>query len=468
MARIRTVKPELFTHEGLFQAASDYQLPLQFAFIALFTQCDQWGRFRWQPKRLKLGTLPYHDVDMAQVLDALAARGFLKKYEVRGECYGCIPSWSRHQKITKPEHCSGIPSPEGIISVKPIKKPKIEKKSLASSNQEQQPVIPSGHCLTRESLGQGEIVFSEEEHEQDRIGSEDLRQSEPSESIKELQMETKKERGTDRAGIGTLIETKEQQEINTEHTSRQIEEEQSNAKDIEPFLDQTQKALGNNLSGTQEVLRGYLGGTEGVLGSNSSGIEKIFEGNSGGTKEVVGSNLGGTKEVLGRDEGGTCLLRNMEYGTGNREYGIRNRKGKGTGRENQTAFLSHLQGGHPVRADLISFIFEHWKTVMNHPNAKLDPKRERCIYQALKFGYSAEQLCEAITGCSLTPHNVGQNEQGQRYDGLHVILRSSDQIDRFMHNYHYPPRVISDAERRTQANVQSLQRWVNQKMAEGQ
>ena len=104
---------------------------------------------------------------------------------------------------------------------------------------------------------------------------------------------------------------------------------------------------------------------------------------------------------------------------------------------------------------------------MAHPQAKLDPKREALIRKALNFGYNVEQLCQAITGCSITPHNTGQNDRGQRFDGLHVILRDSDQIDRFMHNYHYPPCALSDAERKTQANVHSLQRWVNQKMQEG-
>ncbi|HXH54317.1 MAG TPA: hypothetical protein VNK03_01030, partial [Gammaproteobacteria bacterium] len=115
MARIRSVKPELFTHEGLFEAESDYKLPLRLTFIALFTQCDQWGRFCWQPKRLKLSILPYDEVDIVQVFDALAMRGFIEKYEVQGNWYGRIPSWANHQRITSPEHPSGIPSPEGFV-----------------------------------------------------------------------------------------------------------------------------------------------------------------------------------------------------------------------------------------------------------------------------------------------------------------------------------------------------------------
>jgi hypothetical protein len=122
MPRIRSVKPELFTHERLFEAESDYKLPLRLAFIALFTQCDQWGCFRWQPKRLKLNILPYDEVDIVQIFDALAERGFIEKYEIQGEWYGRIPSWPKHQRITRPEHPSGIPWPEGFIPTKFPKK----------------------------------------------------------------------------------------------------------------------------------------------------------------------------------------------------------------------------------------------------------------------------------------------------------------------------------------------------------
>src|SRR5580658_8914126 len=103
MSRIRTVKPELFNHEGLFEAEQHYQLPLRLAFIALFTCCDREGRFRWQPRRLKLDILPYDNVDISRVLDALVTRGFIVKYEHQGEFYGCIPSWSRHQHINHRE-----------------------------------------------------------------------------------------------------------------------------------------------------------------------------------------------------------------------------------------------------------------------------------------------------------------------------------------------------------------------------
>jgi hypothetical protein len=56
-------------------------------------------------------------------------------------------------------------------------------------------------------------------------------------------------------------------------------------------------------------------------------------------------------------------------------------------------------------------VFEHWKTVLEHPQAELDNKRKKLIHEVLKSGYSVQQLCEAITGCSLTPHNMGLNDK---------------------------------------------------------
>ncbi len=111
MSRIRTVKPELFRHEGLFEAEIANKLPLRLAFIGLLTCCDREGRFKWRPQRLKLDMLPYDNIDIVQVLDALETQGFIKKYEHQGERYGCILSWSRHQLINHRELPSDIPEP---------------------------------------------------------------------------------------------------------------------------------------------------------------------------------------------------------------------------------------------------------------------------------------------------------------------------------------------------------------------
>ena len=313
MARIRTVKPELFKHVGLFEAEMASQLPMRLAFIALFTCCDRLGRFRWDPRRLKLDVLPYDDIDVSRVLEALLTHGFIKKYEHKNEVYGYIPSWPKHQKINHREVKSDIPSPEGS-------KPQVSEKP--NKNNEAQ-------------MDDDSVVEASVTHE----------------------------------------------------------------------------------APINQAARACPGG-------------------------------------IWNREG------NREYGIGNKECGIGNRERK------NTIVASKMRP--PVDEDPIFHIFQHWKTVMNHPDAKLDEKRKSIITRALKAGYSVGKLCDAITGCSYTPHNMGKNDRGQRYDGLHVILRDADQIDRFIRNYQHPPQSINDAQRRSQANVHALQSWMEQKLKSGE
>lgn len=110
MGRIRTVKPDLLRHEALFEAEKASGLPLRLAFIGLFTVADREGRFFWAPRKLKLDVLPYdEDVDFAAVMDALASAGFVRRYEVGGKSFGCIPSFLRHQRPNIRETPSMIP-----------------------------------------------------------------------------------------------------------------------------------------------------------------------------------------------------------------------------------------------------------------------------------------------------------------------------------------------------------------------
>lgn len=112
MARIRTIKPAFFRHAGLFDAEQDTGLPLRVAYAGLWTACDRAGRFKWSPRELKLDCLPFDDVDFSRVLDALATRGFIRKYTVDSVVFGCIPSWEQHQVINNRETASEIPGPQ--------------------------------------------------------------------------------------------------------------------------------------------------------------------------------------------------------------------------------------------------------------------------------------------------------------------------------------------------------------------
>lgn len=112
MARIRTVKPDLFKHEELYDLEVETKLPIRLAFIGLWCVCDREGRFKWRPNQLKIEVLPYDKCDFSRVLDALATRGFIEEYATEtGEKYGYVPTFLAHQVINNRETKSLLPCP---------------------------------------------------------------------------------------------------------------------------------------------------------------------------------------------------------------------------------------------------------------------------------------------------------------------------------------------------------------------
>jgi hypothetical protein len=107
--RIRTIKPEFFTHEGLFDLEKESGLPVRVAFTGLWCAADRSGRFKWEPRRLGISILPYDELDFSRVMHALLTRGFIVKYRVGAAWFGAIPSWSKHQIINNRETASTIP-----------------------------------------------------------------------------------------------------------------------------------------------------------------------------------------------------------------------------------------------------------------------------------------------------------------------------------------------------------------------
>jgi hypothetical protein len=124
--RIRTIKPEFFHHEGLFEAEAETKLPLRVAFAGLWCIADREGRFKWEPRRIGVQVLPYDGVDFSRVLDALTTRGFVLRYRVGDACFGFIPSFLKHQVINNRESQSILPDPEGNIEETPINTEEID------------------------------------------------------------------------------------------------------------------------------------------------------------------------------------------------------------------------------------------------------------------------------------------------------------------------------------------------------
>lgn len=104
MARIRSIKPDFFRHEGL----QDLEIAnpgayVMLVFAGLWGHCDKAGRFEWKPRTLKLDILPFLQFDMAETLATLESSGFVRRYSVDGREYGEIKSFEKHQRINGKE-----------------------------------------------------------------------------------------------------------------------------------------------------------------------------------------------------------------------------------------------------------------------------------------------------------------------------------------------------------------------------
>lgn len=105
--------------------------------------------------------------------------------------------------------------------------------------------------------------------------------------------------------------------------------------------------------------------------------------------------------------------------------------------------------------DDVKTIFEYWKKMMNSPKSVLDDKRRAVITKALK-GYAPADVCKAIRGCSKTPHNMGVNAAKTKYNGLGLILRDADHIDRFIRNDAGNARASAGAESMEETNARVM------------
>lgn len=105
--------------------------------------------------------------------------------------------------------------------------------------------------------------------------------------------------------------------------------------------------------------------------------------------------------------------------------------------------------------DQVEKIFAYWQKVMDSPRSALDDKRRKLIVKTLK-SYSPTDICKAIRGCSKTPHNMGKNDSQTMYNGLGLILRDADHIDRFIRNDAGQARAIGGSESIEQTNARVM------------
>lgn len=115
MARIRTIKPEFFRHEGLQDLERNHpgRYPM-LVFSGLWLVADKLGHFEWKPRSLKLDILPFLDFDMEKTLELLRSFSYLRKYEDCGKLYGEVANFARHQRISGKEATAEPRYPEPL------------------------------------------------------------------------------------------------------------------------------------------------------------------------------------------------------------------------------------------------------------------------------------------------------------------------------------------------------------------
>lgn len=110
----------------------------------------------------------------------------------------------------------------------------------------------------------------------------------------------------------------------------------------------------------------------------------------------------------------------------------------------------------PTDLDAIVRVFEHWRTVHRHPQAKLDPRRLNHIRKMLA-SYSEADLCQAISGYCNSPHHMGQNDKATVYDDLMLLIRDAAHVDAGLRFYAEPPR--TDLSEKTRRIVSQTETW---------
>lgn len=109
--RARNLKPGFFSNELLASCNPLARLLFQ----GLWCLADRGGRLEDRVERIKALVLPYDDCNVNELLDELAAKGFILRYSVRGVAFICLPTFRDHQNPHPKEPESKLPPPKARV-----------------------------------------------------------------------------------------------------------------------------------------------------------------------------------------------------------------------------------------------------------------------------------------------------------------------------------------------------------------
>jgi hypothetical protein len=112
-----------------------------------------------------------------------------------------------------------------------------------------------------------------------------------------------------------------------------------------------------------------------------------------------------------------------DLGTGNREQGTGNRDASSAEPSRSLVVVPHP-------SDPVQVVFDAWRDATGHDRALLDEGRRKLIQSRLKQ-FPVEDLVDAVRGWRFSPYHCGENATRTVYDGLKLLLRDAEQIEKF-------------------------------------
>lgn len=119
MARIRSIHPEACTSATLAKLSASGER----TFWRLLTHCDDYGKCQDRVRIIWAALYPEHEemgpAEVERDLTELAAVGLIRRYEVDGGRFICVPSWAEFQHPQKPRQ-SKFPDPPEPSGTRPV------------------------------------------------------------------------------------------------------------------------------------------------------------------------------------------------------------------------------------------------------------------------------------------------------------------------------------------------------------
>lgn len=399
--RIRTVKPEVFTHDLLWQLEHVTHLPMIRSYIALWCVTDRGALFEWKPVVLKHHCAPYDAIDFEHVLNVLANTGFVVKYVSGGRVYGWIPRFLDHQNINGREQASRLPSPPANVMAEH------EQRMLAadfhiSFNREQLIDDPP-------ILGAGDV----------RVDQRGGRPKTPAADAKA----TREPRVPD-------VSSTRQPRVDHAIQPEQNRTEQNGTGDT----DIAGSAAPTPARDTDEPI---------VVVRQEDGGAVLVDASAVSPSEVLTLQA----EVRGSvDRPGDVALV-VVSGRGRRSDAppLPALKGKATAAaitERLAGVLAEVREGsrRAIRREQLrqlqaEFVFTYWAHVHDHPNTVMDKKRVARIMQRLEENDGdVNELLYVVDGAKKDRHLMGGNDRDRKYDGIETIFRDRGMVERLAEN----------------------------------